>query len=334
MSDVVVIAAPPFIAFAGWAIASYVIVGQFFAQLSSIYGNSAQISTQQHPTFHGRALFEIHSVDALAPFIVIILVASAVLAVVRRDPRILAPVAVLGGALGFDMLALLDNAIQDTFRYMILSFPLGVLGVGSLVAAIQNPRREETSFTPRAGQRVRRLGVLASVTLILVVFIPTTVTTGGAIFNPKIGRLEAAQLDFIFHSHPSKFDLGNETNYAWVISMGNWFTNRHWPNGSVVVDNFDECVPPMLTSVDQPKLFVIPSDRDFQRILADPITFHTYYILEANPAQFPNTSISLQYPTLWNAGAGFAKRVHTFPAQPTCPEFRLFKVLHHSNEVS
>jgi len=52
---------------------------------------------------------------ALAPFIVIILVASAVLAVVRRDPRILAPVAVLGGALGFDMLALLDNAIQDTF---------------------------------------------------------------------------------------------------------------------------------------------------------------------------------------------------------------------------
>jgi hypothetical protein len=60
-ADVVIIAAPPFIAFAGWAIASYVIVGQFFAQLSSIYGNSAQVATQQHLTLHDRAAFEIHS---------------------------------------------------------------------------------------------------------------------------------------------------------------------------------------------------------------------------------------------------------------------------------
>ena len=336
-SDVLIVGIPPLIAFAGWAIASYVIVGQFFAQLSSIYGNSAQVSTQQHLTFHGRTLFEVHSVDALAPFILIILAASAVLAFMRRDPRMLAPVAVLGGALGFDMLALLDNAIQDTFRYMILSFPLCVLLVGSVVAAIQNPKTDRIDTqvrSHRTGRGVQTLGVLASVILILMVFIPTTVTTGAAIFNPSIGRLEAAQLDFIFHSHPSKFDLGNEGNFGWVISMGDWFTNRHWPNGSVVVDNFDECVPPMLTSINQPKLFVIPSDRDFQRILADPITFHAHYILEANPAQFPNTSISLQYPPLWTTGAGFTKKVHTFPAQPTCPEFRLFRVLHHSNEVS
>jgi hypothetical protein len=335
-ADVVIIAAPPLIAFAGWAIASYVIVGQFFAQLSSIYGNSAQVATQQHLTLHDRASFEIHSLEALAPFILVILVACAVVAFVRRDPCMLAPVAVLGGALGFDMLALLDNAIQDTFRYMILSFPLGVLLVGSLVAAIQNPTRSTVDTELHLGPRsagARTLGLLVSVILILVVFIPTTVTTGAAIFNPHLGRLEAAQLDFIFHSHPSKEDLGNEGNYPWIVSMGDWFMDRHWADSDVVVDNFDECVPPMLTSINQPKLFVIPSDRDFQRILADPVTFNAHYILEANPAQFPNTSISLQYPTLWNTGAGFTKKVHTFPAQPTCPEFRLFRVLHHSNEV-
>lgn len=336
-SDVVIFAGPPFIAFAGWALASYVIVGQFFAQLSSIYGNSAQVSAQQHLTLQGRVLFEVHSIGALGPFLPIVLVAAAVVALMRRDSRILAPLAVLGGALGFDMLALLDNAIQNTFRYMILAFPLGILLVGSLVAAMQTPRSPRADagvHTLRLGPRGSAVSTLAAVILVLVVMVPTAVTTGSAMFNPKLGRLEAAQIDFIFHSPPSPTDIGNRDNYGWIVTMGDWFTNKHLPNGDIVVDNFDECVPPLLTSINQPKLFVIPSDRDFQRILADPVSFHARYILEANPQQFPNTAISIEYPTLWKTGAGFTKMVHKFPAQPTCPEFRLFHVLHHSNEVS
>ena len=103
-----------------------------------------------------------------------------------------------------------------------------------------------------------------------------------------------------------------------------------------MVDNFSECVPGLVTTINQPKLFVIPNDRDFQRILADPITFHTHYILEADPGHYLGnlTATATEYPGMWSTGDGFTKMVHEFPAGGTCPEFRLFHVLHHSNQVS
>ena len=42
LADAAIFAVPGFLAAAGWAIASYVITGSLFGQLSSIYGNSAQ----------------------------------------------------------------------------------------------------------------------------------------------------------------------------------------------------------------------------------------------------------------------------------------------------
>jgi hypothetical protein len=252
----------------------------------------------------------------------------------------LAPLAVLGGALGFDMLAYLDNSIQNFLRYFILAFPLGVLLVGALVATVQGHESAGVDASSRARTRPRQhrarlriLGVLAGVMLVLVVMIPTTVTTASAMFNPNTGRLETEQLGFVLRAHPSRADIDEKDNYGWILAMGDWFTNRHLPDGDVVVDNFPECIPPLLTTINQPKLFVIPNDRDYQRTLADPITFHAHYILEADPAAFPNTSINIEFPSLWRTGTEFTKMVHTFPSRAACPEFRLFHVLGHSNEV-
>ena len=86
-------------------------------------------------------LFEVHAIGALGSVLLpVVIVAAIVVAAARRDPRTLAPLAVLGGALGFDMLAYLDNSIEDFFRYFIVTVPLEVLLVGGLVAAIQTPR--------------------------------------------------------------------------------------------------------------------------------------------------------------------------------------------------
>ena len=281
-------------------------------------------------------MFEAHTIGAWAPALPIVLVVAVIVAVKRRDGRILAPLGVLGGALGFDVLAFLDNSIQNQLRYFVLAFPLGVLLLGSIVAAIQNPGPAAVGAPTRIDQVRKGLGVLgalAGVVLVLVVMIPATVTSGSALFNPKIGILESEQVAFIFHKHPSPADIANEDNYGWVLAIGDWFTSRHLPDGDVVVDNFSECVPGLVTTINQPKLFVIPNDRDFQRILADPITFHTHYILEANPASFSDTAVNLAYPNLWRTGAGFTKMVHQFPSHDDCPEFRLFHVLGHSDEL-
>jgi hypothetical protein len=101
----------------------------------------------------------------------------------------------------------------------------------------------------------------------------------------------------------------------------------------VIVDNSTQCVPEILVTINQPKLFVIPNDRDFQRELADPLTFHAHYILEPDPAQIPVSAQNNEYPTLWSTGGGFTKQVHQFPGRGTCPEFRLFKVIRHPTVI-
>lgn len=332
-SDLFIFGVPSFVAAAGWAITSFIITGSFFGQLSSIYGNSAQESYLQHKSLHGRAIFEIQALDALAPLLAIVLLASIVVALKRRDPRMMAPLMVLGGALGFDMLAFLGNTIENFFRYWIVAVPLEVLLVGSLLAAVQTRPRNENPVTRSPGALPRVLRALAAIALAILVMLPATVTTGAAMFNPKIGSEQVDALGFIFHSHPNANDIQWKDRYPHILALGDYFSSLRLPDGDIVTDNFDVCLPQLLTTISQPKLFVIPNDRDFRRILADPITFHTHYILEANPAQVPNTSINIQYPKLWDTGAGFTKLVRKFPSASTCPAYRLFRVLHHSTEV-
>jgi hypothetical protein len=247
----------------------------------------------------------------------------------------LAPLTVLGGALAFDVVSYLGNGIQDYLRYWIVALPLGILLLGCVVAAVQTPPSTSGTFvrtgSPLAGHTT---GVVVAVCLVLIVMIPTTLSTGHSMLNPKIGVEESFQIGFIFKAHPTKSDLTFPGAYPEALALGNYFASQHLPDGDVIVDNSTGCVPMMIVTSNQPKLFVIPNDRDFQRILADPITFHTHYIMEPNPAQAPVNAPNLLYPSLWATGGEFTKKVHQFPAGGPCPEFRLFKVLHHSNQVA
>jgi hypothetical protein len=336
-SDLVIFAAPAVTAAAGWAITSYIITGHFFEQFSSIYGNSEQELFLHHKTFSGRFVFEVRAVEALAPLLPIIVVAAVIVALRKKDPRVLAPIAVLGGALGFDLLAYLHNSIENFFRYFIATVPLAVLLVGSLVAALQSSDSEARADKPvRVGSRpsaVGVLGVLAAVGLVLVTMIPAGVSTASAMFNQNIGSEEVQELGFIFLKHPNKAELAWKGRYPAVVALGDDLAGRHLPNGDIVIDNSTQCVPEMLVTVRQPRLFVIPNDRDFQRVLADPISFNVHYILEPDPASTPITAPNLLYPSLWSTGAEFTKMVHQIPARGSCPEFRLFHVLRHSKTV-
>ena len=310
IEDFTIFAAPPFIAAVGWAVCTYVITGEVFAQLQSMYGNSTQEQFTTHLTFHNRVIFELHSIGAWAPALPIVLVVAAVLALRRKDPRILAPLGVLGRSAGVRRAGLPGQCRPGPDPVLHLCLPAGHPAPRQHRGRDSEPRpgsaRSYRAVTT-ARPRLTLLGVLAAICLLLVVMIPTTITSASAMFNPKIGILESQEIDFIFHKHLSYSDIEQKDNYGWILAIGDWFTNRHLPDSDVVADNYPERVPPLLTTVNQPKLFVIPNDRDFERILADPITFHTHYILEADPASFPNTTINDQWPTLWKTGAGFTK---------------------------
>jgi hypothetical protein len=335
-TDVTIFGLPAFISAAGWAITSYVITGHFFEQFTSIYGNSEQEIFLNHFPLGGRVSYEVRAIGSLAPLILIVLLISIVLAVQRRDPRMSAPLTVLGGAIAFDALAYLDNSIENFYRYFIVTVPLEVLLVGSLIAALPSfttAHPEDPTLTRPPAVAGRSLFSAVAILLVLVTMIPATVTTAAAMFNPTIGSEESQQLGFIFHKHPSKSDLAWKERYPTIISLGDYFASLKLPNGDIVVDNSTGCIPEVLTTISQPKLFVIPNDRDFQRVLADPLTFHVHYILEPNPAQTPITAENIEYPALWKTGGEFSREVHQIPARGTCPEFRLFRVFAHPNSA-
>jgi hypothetical protein len=340
LTDAVIFEIPFVFAFAGWAVVSYVITGQAFGQFSSVYGTASQLKVEGQqgggppPLLHARILHDIHDLFYLAPTIPLVIVLAIWMSIRRRDVGVMAPLAVVGAAFGFDALAYLSNSIAQWFRYFITAVPLEVLLVGCIVAtnpAVIGPVRHawvEGSSTAR-----RRSRSVLSVALVLLLLLPSGLTTLLGMKNPTVGFEENQNLGFIFVKHISAFDRNVPRTWPDMVSIAGYFSHGRFTSGQVVVDNFSGCVPQIITIASSPKVFVIPNDRDFQRILADPIAFHTHYILDVEPkGNGTLTALNTLYPALWKTGAGFAKQVHAWPAAGECPAFRLFKVMGHPNQ--
>jgi hypothetical protein len=229
----------------------------------------------------------------------------------------------------------LTNTIENFLRYFITAIPLCVLLVGSLFDRSEgwiarNPKKAIHSPT----KNWSKWGIGVAATLVSAVLVlPSLVTTADGMSNPAVGVQEESLLGVVFHKHLNPNDRAVAATYPDILAIGAYLSNLKLPDGSVVVDNFTTCVPDILTSIQQPKLFVIPNDRDFQRVLADPLTFHAHYILEADPKSAPVTAVNIAYPTLWASGAGFTKLLRQIPAKGNCPEFRLFRVFTHPSEA-
>jgi len=331
----------PFVtAFVAWAFISYIITGQAFAQFTSVYGTASQLKVSSSegggppPLLSDRILHDVHDILYLAPTVLVILILATVLSMLRRDVGILAPLSVLGAGLAFDAFAYITNSIAQWFRYFIAAVPLEVLLVGCIFATAPAVIGLAVPTAP-AGSRNRRLLVgVGAVAGVLLLLIPSAVTTVQGMSNPNVGFEERQHLAFIFSKHPSKADNAAPATWPGMVSATNYLSGRHIANGQVLVDNFSGCVPQIIVMSPNPKIFVIPNDRDFQRILADPLTFHAHYILDVDPVGNGTlTAINILYPALWKTGAGFATLVHDFPAAGECPEFKLFKVTAHPNQA-
>jgi hypothetical protein len=334
LTDATIFEIPFVAAFFGWALVSYVITGQPFQQFTSVYGTTSQIQVAGSVALNFRILQDVHDLSYLAPTIPVILVLAIVVAVIRRDIGIVAPIVVIGGGLAFDALAYINNSIQPWFRYFLTTVPLEVLLVGSLFATAPALIRSVPQTT-RARRRLQGPALSALYALIaIVLLVPSSVTTIKGMANPKIGYEETQHLAYIFSQHPSKFDEEAKTTFPAVLKLSSYFSSGRFATGQVIVDNFSGCIPNVILASPNPDVFVIPNDRDFQKTLDDPLTFHTHYILDADPAgdgalTAPNTT----FPNLWTTGDGFTKLVHTFPAQGECPKFKLFKVTGHPNQI-
>ena len=138
-----------------------------------------------------------------------------------------------------------------------------------------------------------------------------------------------------FTSTRSTIDRGYAQNYQKSQDIATFISGLDLPDGDVVVDNSSPCVPLAIVLSPNPKVFVIPNDRDFQRILADPLTFHAHYILlPPGGGQGSLTATNRLYPALFSTGRDtgghkLATLVHAFGGAGACPSFHLYRVTQH-----
>jgi hypothetical protein len=337
-TDAVIFEIPFITAAVGWAVVSWVITGQAFQRITIATDVPTAIQKAAAlPPASVRVHTDVHDILYLAPTIPLLIVVAAFLAIRRRDVGLLAPISVVGGGLLFSLVSFAGGLIPGYFRYFIASVPLAILIAGSLFAtkpAVVGAPPRPTS-TPRARSGVERgvLGAIAGL-LALVLLAPSLVTTFDGMFNGTVGPEEAYTLGFIFHKGPPQTQELARTQYAGVVAISGGLAGMHLGDGQVLVDNTSDCIPFVIVTSPDPKIFVIPNDRDYQRTLADPLTFHTHYILEADPIGYnAATTTNTTYPSLWATGAGFARVVHRFKPMGSCPEMKLFRVTSHPNQT-
>ena len=340
-ADVTVFLAPLVATFVAWAVMSYVITGQAFPGISSQYGTGAQTSESVHMTFAVRAAHGLHNVEYLAPLLPIVLVLAVFFAVRRRDLRIFAPLAILGGSVIFDTLGLLAGFLEPWYRYFIVSVPLDVMLVGCILAqggaAATTSASAAPSGTASSDERGKGKAVAGNVIGIVMVVALLGVSVplaGKGIFASSVQSSESTELGALFFSHPKKTEQQWTHHFAHIQSIDAYIGNMHLADGSIVADTYGNCTPQIVTSVPNSKVFVIINDRDFQRVLADPLTFGAHYLFVPQPVGVGLVdALNEEYPTLYADGAGFAKLVHQFNADGICAPYRLYRVTGHNGET-
>jgi hypothetical protein len=320
--DATVFAAPFAVAFVGWAVASWIIVGHPFEQFSSVYGTASQLrvinaSGGAGPLGPGHV---VRQLAALVPLLPVIAGMAALRTVRRRDPRSLAHVAIFGAVVAFAVAAALAGQTLGSFRYYIALVPLAVVLTGF-------------ALTPPAGERrahARRMRSSLGLAAALVLMGTAIPASAVAMANPRIGQEEAVDLNFAFRSARSGPDnVTGGQRYRSVSTIADYIDGKKLPTGSVILDTATPCVPFIVLRSLRPRQFVITNDRDFAAVLADPPTFGARYLLVPARGGYGDLdALNRSYPSLFADGAGFASLDHQFDG-PGCPSFRFYRVAPH-----
>jgi hypothetical protein len=98
-------------------------------------------------------------------------------------------------------------------------------------------------------------------------------------------------------------------------------------NGGIVMDTYSDCQIYIVLNSKNPRQFVLPPDRDFKRLVAEPAQGKVQYLLAPRRGGgFADLdAVNLTYPTLAADGAGVADLVRTFKHRG-CTPLNLYRV--------
>ncbi len=298
--DVAILSFPIGAAVVGWSAASYLIVGEPLAQLSSEYGNSALVraaagvieSIIGDTSVPGRVGFFVQQLVVAAPMLVPLVLVTAWVGG-RRATSGAAALCVLGAPLALQLVLAGAGSTFPWFRYVVGAVVLS--GVLAMVLTGASSTRTAGWLRPVAvccllpgvlwSWAVVTSGDLGARDDQLVVDAMRTVRDGGEVAESDSviarGQAVAADVDDVPDARAGSVLTDASSTYA------------------------------VVAAAERPEVFIIPSDRDFEAVVSDPATFGVRYVLLRLPSSAGDAVIAAHPGLATDQDANF-ERVRTW----------------------
>lgn len=335
LMDVSIVLAPVVTTFLLWALVSWLITGELFAQFSSIYGNTEilRVSGGASRTPLIRVTFSITEWLLLEPFLLTLIASALVVTGIRREPDALPLIAVFGSVLVFQTLTYGLGGTFPFMRFAIVAIPLA-----ASLAGIHRPR-EGSMSTRRAGPGARLLGYVgAPITIrsvstrvgLVVALLPSFAVGWWGMSLPTYAPQEypvPAYLTPWMSDSGTRLQAARQArSFSTERELAAYLDRLGLPDGVIVTDSVSSFA--VVVASAHPRQFVVPSDEDFVSVLNDPAGNRVHYVLAVpNSGRGTTDALNRRYPTIYESGGGIASLVLEIPNSGLDqPDYRLYRV--------
>lgn len=330
--DMLVMVWPIGLAFLTWTIASWMSTGELLAQFTSQYGNAAILEREGGgPTGLPAFMDALYRTFLISPALPVLLVVVIILSLRRRDLEPVFPVVMMVAVLAFQVLTFALGSTFGFLRFFIIAIALtAVLLIQILPPGGRFPTlRPGALYRPRP--QARTLGIGGQVFFLILVLAGTTVTT------TFLGSSTWAPQEFALKQVIPLVDKGTPEEQKYRTRVLKTFSTERYIAEHLDSLNLGEAQVltsvtmsfAVLTSSQNQKQFVIPSDEDFITTLNDPSAMGVRYLLVSSPGLGGGVDpINMRYPEIYETGAGIATLELEFKNQGEGqPDWRLYRVL-------
>ena len=314
-----VLVMPIAVMFVVWAVAGWVLADELFAQLSSRYGNAAQVANSVAAQGGLRPSFTAWPVIAgrlfgMQPFVVIASAIAVAVGLIRKRFDLLVPVIVIGPILVFAAYGQRSPTTFGFFRFYITAIPL----VACIAVACWKPSDDSHSF-----DRSRRVGI---VLLCASAFLAIPITTA-AMLDRRIGdpQLQVGLSSVLF---PERFHTSDSWYRRININereIARFLDEQHLGPGSVLMDTANTWG--VWLQSNNAKQFVLTSDYDFTIALNRPWERGVKYIIVSSPHNYNADAVGIRYPKIWETGAGIGIPLLSVSGADGPEAYRIYQVV-------
>jgi hypothetical protein len=301
IGNVMVVLAPSFIGFVAFALSSWLITGSLAEQFTSAYGNTAVIASDSTLTLSNGVRFSITAIAVLAPLLPLLVAAVFLRNDMRAVRRMFAAFAVLGAVVAFAAASQASGSTLHFLRFFIAAVPLHLVVAMALVGPREPPDPGSVRWSADAPKQARRHGVSA-VAVLVVVGAVGWVTTGLGMLDPDVGVQEHQIATLLDPTRDSAEERAVLRAFETEQAVAEYLDRLDLPPGSVLVDVLFGF--PIVLASDNPEQFVIPSDRDWAQVLADPAGQGVRYLLTVpDTGRGEVDSLNRRFPDVYAGGA-------------------------------